>query len=465
MIKRDEDKIPIIFVYNGCVDKVFEDRKKKVKIDEECENTYLDLLKKIEQHLTEDEEENKKIRFTDNNIYLKFPINCYKKKGFVELFDAIYNKFKGRKIKNDIINELEKGTIYGENKYNLNNLGEKNEFFKNIEFEDIISPQMEASVELIKIIILRLTGQYSDKLGFFDNIKFKIIRFQNILKKYIGFGRPNNEYFPLLTDLVLKIYNIFGEENDLTNCNTYIKDIIYDYFKILDDNDKLNYDNFKNDIRNYRYLFQETKKNFGKDISENILEKGKFHIEENKYSDIGKFFLEQEKKFYEFEIEKLILKTNNINSINDEETNYINDEEKRENDEIKEQSEIIEENQINLIDSDSEIIKRKDSVDSINIYDLDYRNNFDNILERITNYFKKKFEDYHGDNIMDNRRDKILIKIFIINLVCKKLTEELCKKYHSAQNVWDFYKNIAYKYNESIEGLNKIKEYFEKENN
>ena len=60
-----------------------------------------------------------------------------------------------------------------------------------------------------------------------------------------------------------------------------------------------------------------------------------------------------------------------------------------------------------------------------------------------------------------NNNDKILLKIFIINLVCKDLTYELCEK---SQNIWDFFLNLARHYNEAIEGLKKLSVNFKEEN-
>lgn len=49
----------------------------------------------------------------------------------------------------------------------------------------------------------------------------------NNLRKVITFKRPNNKY-PLLTELVLKIFKIFGdEENNVQKCNECVKTTIY----------------------------------------------------------------------------------------------------------------------------------------------------------------------------------------------------------------------------------------------
>ena len=61
------------------------------------------------------------------------------------------------------------------------------------------------------------------------------------------------------------------------------------------------------------------------------------------------------------------------------------------------------------------------------------------------------------NNMVINNNDKILIKIFIIDLVCKNLTYKLCQK---CQNLWDVCYNLAERYNDSINGLKQIQEHF-----
>ena len=107
-----------------------------------------------------------------------------------------------------------------------------------------------------------------------------------------------------------------------------------------------------------------------------------------------------------------------------------------------------------LIDNnENEIINDNNAV---NLDENNDEKKFNNILNIITNYIKKKFGEYDGENIMNNN-DKILLKIFIINLVCKDLTYELCEK---SQNIWDFFLNLARHYNEAIEGLKKLSDNF-----
>lgn len=123
------------------------------------------------------------------------------------------------------------------------------------------------------------------------------------------------------------------------------------------------------------------------------------------------FLLEQEKKFYNIIITNTIINVSNdkhIHISNDNSIGIINDDET--------------DDEINLIENDKN--KEKKLINTNN--SLNGENQFNNIREKIINYIKKKFGEQHGDNIVVNSKDKILLKIFFINLVCKDLTSELC---------------------------------------
>jgi len=289
---------------------------------------------------------------------------------------------------------------------------------------------MQDSVKLIDTLILKLTGQYSGTLKTWLTITFGFSRIWNYIRKMTGFFRPINEFYPLLTDLVKEIYEIFGYEKNKTDCNEFIKNSIFNYFKI-ENNGNISFEKFKNDIKNLRNLFIKAEKNFELDkenienLEKNLLDKKVFEINYDKFTNLGKLFLEQEKKFFTIHIANTIrnLKENQI---------LIDDEEKEP-----------------LVDDND----KNTSLD-------DYEKDFSVILEKIINYIKKEFgRDYEG-NIVDNKNDKILLKIFLINLVCKDLTYELCEQ---SQNVWAFFLNLANQYNKAIEGLKAIKDHFENE--
>jgi hypothetical protein len=277
----------------------------------------------------------------------------------------------------------------------------------------------------------------------------------NNLRKVITYKRPNNEFYPLLTELVLKIFRIFGdEEKNVQNCNEYIKTTIYKYFKI-NENGEISYETFKKDIRKYRNLFNNTKKYYEIEerIQDNILERGIFEINADKFTNTGKFLLEQEKYFFDIEITNEIKKSiNNMTISEDDETDY-------------HQDNILDNSKTKLLSNDSNLIDNeiKEEKDLEPNNSNKYINDFKNISEQIINYIKKNFGEISGDNILENRNDKILLKIFLINLVCRELTKELCQK-NNSQSINEYLKNLAEEYNKSINGLKMLADEFQEKN-
>lgn len=415
----DNKEIPIIFVINFCDDKIFEDKLKYKNNKNRCKsfnNKYLRLLETMAKEL----EDKEQIQFIKKK---KIPINCLNKKGYHSLFKKIYKLFKDSMVKNEIIEKLKSGDNYASPNKDLKNLLETNIFFKDIKSEDIISQQLKESVVLIKDLILKLTGQYSGE------ILLPWFAIMNSIKKYI-YWRPKKEFYPLLTDLVFDIYDIFGEVKKQNECSEFIQKCLDNYFKISE-NGELDFEEFKNDIIKFRNLFYNLENNFSvKEENQNDSIKEKIlKISEDNFSNIGKFFLEEEKKFFENQI----------------------------NDAIKAKSN---DKKISIIYDDSYLTENDDDeatelivVDNIS----KYKKEFNNIKEKISNYIKKKFGIRHGESIVDNNKDKILLRIFLINLVCKQLIDELCEK---SQNIWDFFLNLAEQYNSSVEGLIKLKDYY-----
>jgi len=415
----DNKEIPIIFVINFCDDKIFEDKLKYKNNKNRCKsfnNKYLRLLETMAKEL----EDKEQIQFIKKK---KIPINCLNKKGYHSLFKKIYKLFKDSMVKNEIIEKLKSGDNYASPNKDLKNLLETNIFFKDIKSEDIISQQLKESVVLIKDLILKLTGQYSGE------ILLPWFAIMNSIKKYI-YWRPKKEFYPLLTDLVFDIYDIFGEVKNKNECSEFIQKSLDNYFKISE-NGELDFEEFKNDIIKFRNLFYNLENNFSvKEENQNDSIKEKIlKISEDNFSNIGKFFLEEEKKFFENQI----------------------------NDAIKAKSN---DKKISIIYDDSYLTENDDDeatelivVDNIS----KYKKEFNNIKEKISNYIKKKFGIRHGESIVDNNKDKILLRIFLINLVCKQLIDELCEK---SQNIWDFFLNLAEQYNSSVEGLIKLKDYY-----
>lgn len=183
------------------------------------------------------------------------------------------------------------------------------------------------------------------------------------------------------------------------------------------------------------------------------MERGIFEINADKFTNTGKFLLEQEKYFFDIEITNEIKKSINNRTISeDDETDYYQDN-------------ILDNSKTKLLSDDSNLIdneikEEKDlELNNSNIY----INDFKNISEQIINYIKKNFGEISGDNILENRNDKILLKIFLINLVCRELTKELCQK-NNSQSINEYLKNLAEEYNKSINGLKMLAEEFQEKN-
>lgn len=162
---------------------------------------------------------------------------------------------------------------------------------RGITLEDIVSQQMKDSVVLIETLVLNLTRQYNGKLIHW--IKFGFSLAWNNIRKFFGLFRPKNEFYPLLTDLIREIYDIFGYKKSKTDCNEFIKNSLFNYFKI-DNNGDISFEKFKNDIINFRNLFGNTEKNFKfeSNLKTQLLTEGVFEIDDDKFTSLGKVFLE-----------------------------------------------------------------------------------------------------------------------------------------------------------------------------
>ena len=199
-----EKKIPIIFVVNKCPDDIFEDEEE------------LELLKN----------EVKEGRKGDFQNYDNYYINCINGNGFDQLLEGIYKYFKKYIIKENDLNSIRDLTMPTEQ---FNNLFENSFFFGNISPKDnFLNESLIQSVLDIKKLIVGLAGYYSNELGFFDSLSFY---FSNRLYNQI-WRNANKNLFPLLTDLVKKIYANFGLEKNHDECNNFIKKKLSEYFNL-----------------------------------------------------------------------------------------------------------------------------------------------------------------------------------------------------------------------------------------
>ena len=84
------------------------------------------------------------------------------------------------------------------------------------------------SVKDIKRNVVKLVGYYLKDLNFFNSFSFYLYKklYNNILKN------SEKNFFPLLTDLVKKVYLNFGFKKNTKECNNYILLKLSKYFKI-----------------------------------------------------------------------------------------------------------------------------------------------------------------------------------------------------------------------------------------
>jgi hypothetical protein len=175
------------------------------------------------------------------------------------------------------------------NKEDFQKLFENSFFLKNIEPQNILLHEsLLTSIKDIKELIIKLSGYYSDNLGFFQSLNFYFFyKIYNNIKR-------NSEinFFPLLTDLVKKIYSNFGFEKNENECNDFIKAQIGNYFGFNSQGtaplpNNFNLQEFKTDYNNLVKLFWNSKSNYMLDIenmnlyTENKIEEKVFELTNN----------------------------------------------------------------------------------------------------------------------------------------------------------------------------------------
>ena len=205
MLEALKLKIPIIFIVNKCDDKIFND-----------EDEMDDLKNDIKEAR----------KGTEFEKFETIFINCINKRGFDSLLNTIFEKYKKNIISNNDLNKLQKGSMSQED---FRQLYKDSFFFNNIEPKDVfLNESLLKSVYDIKKLIVQLAGYYTGELGFFRTIKYF---FRN--KIYDDFyHNSETNFFPLLTDLVKKIYQNFGIEKTYEACNLFIRYKISKYFDI-----------------------------------------------------------------------------------------------------------------------------------------------------------------------------------------------------------------------------------------
>lgn len=400
ILEAIDKKIPIIFVVNKCPDRVFENEEEK------------------DETLEEIKEAREK---TDYGNYKTYLINCLNKNGFGDLLDGIYDNYKQylistanlNKIKNNTINEEEFKAIYKDSI-----------FFGNINPKDVfLNESLINSVIDIKSLVVKLAGFYSKELSILPTIKFFLFDklYNNLFKN------AETNFFPLLTDLVKKIYNNFGYNKSTEECNKYIIITLKQYFKLkIEENQDNEKDKNKDKDKNKEKEEEED--------DDDYLEEGDTPYEEDDDNNNDVFNFDQFKKDY-INLGKLFWFSKK---------NFKIEEDKTEN--------ILKNNNNNLAER---------------IFNLEEENN-SITPERMLQLVKR---DFRLDNIKieKNAHEKIIVKLFYISYVCNELTSSLCgeinKKGFKYRSIYNFYYTVSKSYNNAINGFIKIKEDIEKNSN
>ena len=394
-----EMKIPIIFIVNKCSNNFFDDKELRK-----------DTIKEIKKA-----REN-----TDYANYETYFIDCLNKKGFDELLTGIYKNNKENIISNDNLLKIKNNTTSEEE---FNKIIEHSKFFGKINAKDVfLNESLINSVMDIKSNVVRLSGYYLKELNFFRSFKFYLYnKFYNNL-----FKNTEKNFFPLLTDLVKKIYSNFGFKKTTKECNNFILSKLSKYFKIkLDiledkkDENKVNEkeendddDEDDDDDENEGMIITDTPMD-----EKNGEKKEEFDFNQFKedYVNLGKLYWFSKKNFkIEQDNTENILKNNNDN----------------------------------LVDK---------------IFNLEEENNVVK-PERLFQIVKNDFGLDNSKNEATNK-EKLIIKLFYISYVSNILISSLCGKINHKgfkfRSISNFYYTVSKSYNNAINGFNKIKEQIE----
>ena len=98
----------------------------------------------------------------------------------------------------------------------FNNLFNHTFFFGTISPKDVfLNESLLESVLDIKNLIVKLAGYYSGNLGYLDSLSF--LFFKRLYNQF--YRNSNKNFFPLLTNLVKKIFSNFGYKKTDEQCN------------------------------------------------------------------------------------------------------------------------------------------------------------------------------------------------------------------------------------------------------
>jgi hypothetical protein len=144
------------------------------------------------------------------------------------------------------------------------NLVANSYFFKNQSpYEIALKESLIQIILEVRKLTIKYYGFYTDKYTIFNYLFFLKDRSKNYF-----YQNSDNNCFPLLTSLITKIYQNFGENKSESECNTYIKEKIYSYFHLDNEKPFYNKDELGAKFNFLMKYFVNTEINFG--IEHNI---------------------------------------------------------------------------------------------------------------------------------------------------------------------------------------------------
>ena len=453
-------KIPIIFLVNKCPKRTFKPKKLEK------------LIKEVKEYREETD-------FKDNKT---FCINCITKNGFNYFLEGLYKEYEKNIIEEKNLQKIKDGSL---TKEEFIEIYKDSSFFADIKPEDVfLNESLLKSVKDIKSLVVQLAAYYSNELGFWKSMGFYL--FNNCYNNMKIDSETN--FFPLLTNLIKKIYENFGINNKTEkDCNNFIKIKISEYFNI-------NIELEKQKLKEEKDKKGKDKKMDKKGIDKENDKKqnGKKDKEEDKKeNENGKKAKEKENKEDEEGgvTPPLIMHTNTGTNTGDEIYPVFSLEDMVEEDEIDDfvfEDAPVRQNKFTIeqFEKDfknlgrlywnseknfqiSEKIENK-YIKDIDKLEKDLFEDKENIIEpeRLFQLVKKDF-NLDNSKIKSTKQEKLILKLFYIFYCCHELISELCGKYNQSgfkyKSICSFYYTVSNAYNEAIKGFLKIKETIENE--
>ena len=438
--------IPIIFVVNKCPDTLFKENSR--------------ALKTFEKEIREVRKDPDQI--VDFSECKTFPINCITKKGFDKFLEGIYDQFKQNIIEDNVMEGIKNGIVPQKELFSL---------FKNlfgvIKPEDVLlNESLLNSVKDIKLLVVKIAAYYSNELGFWKSLGFYL--FNKIYNNYKRDSETN--FFPLLTDLIQKIYSNFGFDVSSQKCNDFIKTKLSQYFEI-----DVEFEKERKRLNEKQQKMLEEKKN-----KEEKKEKDEKKNKEDKKNKEEKKDKKDEKKEEKEKSNKNVTKKEekteekgeapppmNMNSIR--ELHPTNHQQPRP---YKFTIEKFKRDFINL----GRLYWNSEANFKINEkIEENYIKSNTNFEEKIFSFNEQDENEINAERILllvkrdfgvdDSKREatsheKIVQKLFYISYTCNELISELCGKINQNgfkyQSICNFYYTISDSYNNAINGFKKI---------